>query len=89
MELRIDFPALPQGKTLMDMRRELDEILDDDGWLLTSGQEGTRGFVELELEDERMNPKHGILAVKHYLQQAGFDRATTIDLAGTPVGIFE
>lgn len=89
MELRIDFPVLPAGKTLPDMRRELDEILDDDGWLLTSGQEGSAGFIELELEDERMNPKHGILAVKHYLQQAGFDPATTIDLAGTPVGIFE
>ncbi len=89
MELRIDFPSLPAGKTLMDMRRELDEILDDDGWLLTSGQEGAAGFVELELEEERTNPKHGIVAVKHYLQRSGFDPATTIDLAGTPVGIFE
>ena len=89
MELRIDFHALPAGKTLADLRRELDEILDDDGWLLTSGQEGAAGFVELELEDEKINPKYGIMAVKHYLQQAGFDKATTIDLAGTPVGIFE
>lgn len=89
MELRIDFPSLPAGKTLTDLRRELDEILDDDGWLLTSGQEGAAGFVELELEDEKINPKYGIMAVKNYLQQAGFDKATTIDLAGTPVGIFE
>ncbi len=89
MELRIDFPALPQGKTLADLRRELDGILEDDGWLLTSGQTGAAGYVELELEDERMNPKHGILAVKHYLQRAGFSKETTIDLAGTPVGIFE
>ena len=51
MELRIDFPKLPGGKSLMDMRRELDEVLEDDGWLLASGQEGEAGFVELELED--------------------------------------
>ena len=36
MELRIDFPKLPEGKSLMDMRRELDEVLEDDGWLLRS-----------------------------------------------------
>ncbi len=89
MELRIDFPKLPQGKTLMDMKADLDAVLADDGWLLTSGQTGEQGFVELELEEERTNPKHGIVAVKHYLQKAGFDPATTIDLAGTPVGIFE
>ena len=89
MELRIDFPALPQGKDLAQMKAELDEVLADDGWLLGSGQSGPSGYVELELEDEKINPKYGIMAVKHYLQQAGFDKATTIDLAGTPVGIFE
>ena len=88
MELRIDFPSLPEGKDLMDMRRELDELLEDDGWLLTSGQTGESGFVELELEDEKVNPKYGILAVKHYLQRAGFVKETTIELAGTKTGIF-
>ena len=88
MELRIDFPALPAGKTLLDMRGDLDAVLEDDGWLLTSGQNGESGFVELELEDEKVNPKYGILAVKHYLQQAGFSEETTIELAGTRTGIF-
>jgi len=89
MELRIDFPALPQGKDLEEMKRELDTVLEDDGWLLASGRSSEGGFVELELEDEKMNPKYGILAVKNYLQKAGFDRATTIDLQGMKTGIFD
>lgn len=89
MELRIDFPRLPEGKTLAHMKAELDAVLADDGWLLTSGQTGEGGFVELELEDERMNPKYGILAVKNYLQKAGFDPYTTMDLQGTKTRIFD
>ena len=89
MELRIDFPKLPGGKSLMDMRRELDAVLEDDGWLLASGQEGEAGFVELELEDEKINPKYGIMAVKAYLQRAGFDKYTTMDLQGTKTRIFD
>ena len=45
--------------------------------------------VELDLEDERMNPKYGIMAVKSYLQRARFAPDTTIELAGVPVGIYE
>lgn len=89
MELRINYPKLPQGKTLMDIRNELDAVLEDDGWLLTSGENGGAGFIELDLEDEKVNPKYGIMAVKAYLQRAEFDPRTTIELAGTPVGIYE
>lgn len=89
MELRIDFPRLPENKTLEAMKAELDAVLEDDGWLLASGLAGEGGFVELELEDERMNPKYGILAVKNYLQRAGFDPYTTMDLQGTKSRIFD
>lgn len=89
MELRIDFPKLPENKTLTDVKAELDAVLEDDGWLLGSGQTGESGFVELELEDEKMNPKYGILAVKAYLQRESFDPATTIELAGTKTPIFD
>ena len=62
-------------------------LLEDDGFLLGSGPH----HIDIDLlgEDDNKNPKYGILTVKHYLQQAGFDKATTIELAGTPVGIFE
>lgn len=89
MELRIDFPKLPSGKDMTAMKAELDAILEDDGWLLGSGQSGEGGFVELELEDEKMNPKYGIMAVKAYLQREGYDPATTIELAGTKTPIFD
>ena len=42
-----------------------------------------------DVEDERANPKYGILTVKGYLQKAKFAPDTTIELAGVPVGIYE
>jgi len=89
MIIRVEFPALPAGRDLNKMRQELDAVLEDDGWLLGSGQTGAGGYVELELEDEKLNPKYGIMAVKAYLQRAGFDAETTMELNGAVVGIFE
>ena len=77
MELKILYTALPQGMDSGGLKRGLDEVLEDSGW------------VELELEDERQNPKYGILAVKHYLQRAALPPDTQIELAGTAVGIYE
>lgn len=85
MELIIHFKGLPDGMDLDGLKRGLDEVLEDDGWLTGSGAD----YVELELEDERMNPKYGIMAVKSYLQRARFAPDTTIELAGVPVGIYE
>lgn len=89
MELRIEFSTLPQGKDLDQVKRDLDTVLEDDGWLLGSGRAGEAGFVELELEDEKMNPKYGIMAVKNYLQKAGFSKETLLEIAGARIGIFE
>ena len=89
MELCIHFSHLPEGMELLDLQRKLDELLDDSGQIIGVRQAPGVCCVELELEDERANPKHGILAVKHYLQEATFDPDTTIELAGTPVGIYE
>ena len=61
------------------------ELLEEDGWLTGSGGD----YLKLELEDEKVNPKYGILTVKGYLQKARFAPDTTIELAGTPVGIYE
>ncbi len=89
MIIRVEFPALPAGRDLNKMRQELDAVLEDDGWLLGSGQTGAGGYVELELEDEKLNPKYGIMAVKNYLQKAGFAPETTMEIAGAVIGIFE
>ena len=85
MELLIHFTALPEGLTLEDVKAVLAGLLEDDGWLTASGP----AHIELELEDERVNPKYGILTVKGYLQKAKFAPDTTIELAGVPVGIYE
>jgi len=85
MDLKILYTALPEGMDQAALKRALDGVLEDDGWLTGSGE----GWVELELEDERRNPKYGILAVKHYLQQAAFPPDTQIELAGVAVGIYE
>ncbi len=85
MELIIHFNALPEHLTLDMVRADLADLLEDDGWLTGSGP----NHLELELEDEKVNPKYGILTVKNYLQTAKFAPDTTIELAGTPVGIYE
>ncbi|NCB63446.1 MAG: hypothetical protein EOM52_07500 [Clostridia bacterium] len=89
MELLIHFKTLPEGKTLDDVYGELDALLEDDGWFTDYSQGPDGGFMELELEDEKANPKYGILAVKSYLQNAGFAPDTTIELACVAVGIYE
>ena len=85
MELIIHFTALAEKLTLDMVKSDLAELLEDDGWLTGSGAD----YLELELEDEKVNPKYGILTVKGYLQKARFAPDTTIELAGTPVGIYE
>ena len=85
MELIIHFNTLPEHLTLDMVRADLANLLEDDGWLTGSGEK----HLELELEDEKVNPKYGILTVKNYLQKAQFAPDTSIELAGTPVGIYE
>ena len=85
MELYIHYQQLPQGKELADVVGELNEVLEDNGSVCG----GRQGRIDLDLEDEKVNPKYGILTVKGYLQKARFAPDTTIELAGTPVGIYE
>ena len=89
MVIKIHFPSLPQGRTLDIVKAELGDVLADDGWLLGSAEEGGSGYIELELEDEKMNPKYGILALKNYFQKAGFPKETAMEIASATVGIYE
>ena len=85
MELIIRYTTLPERLDLDKVKADLADLLEEDGWLTGSGS----GYFEMELEDEKVNPKYGILTVKNYLQKVGFPPDTAIELAGTPVGIYE
>lgn len=85
MEMYIHYKALPQGKDLRDVLGELDEVLDDAGSVCG----GEAGRIDLDLEDERANPKHAQMAVKAYLQRAQFPRDTTVEIGGMEIGVYE
>lgn len=85
MELYIHYKDLPNGMTLEDVVGELNEVLDDTG--VVCGGEDNR--LDLDLEDERVNPKHAQMAVKAYLQRAGFSKETAVEIGGMEIGIYE
>lgn len=85
MEMYIHYKALPEGKDLRDVLGELDEVLDDVGSVCG----GEAGRIDLDLEDERANPKHAQVAVKAYLQRAQFPRDTTVEIGGMEIGVYE
>jgi len=85
MELFIHYSALPEGKELPDVVEELNEVLEDSG--VVCG--GEPGRIDLELEDERANPKYAQMAVKAYLQRAAFAKDTTVEIGGMEIGIYE
>lgn len=85
MELYIHYKDLPEGLTLENFVGELNEVLDDTG--VVCGGEDNR--LDLDLEDERVNPKHAQMAVKAYLQRAGFSKETAVEIGGMEIGIYE
>ena len=85
MELYINYKELPEGLTLADFVGELNEVLDDTG--VVCGGEDNR--LDLDLEDEKVNPKHAQMAVKAYLQRAGFSKETAVEIGGMEIGIYE
>ena len=85
MEMYIHYNSLPEGKTLTDVVGELNEVLDDVGAVCG----GEAGRIDLDLEDERANPKHAQVAVKAYLQRAEFPRDTAVEIGGMEIGVYE
>lgn len=84
MDVFIHYTALPEDKELADIVEELNELLDDHGTVC--GGENNR--LDLDLDDENINPKYAQLAVKNYLQQVGFPMDTTLEIGGMEIGIY-
>ena len=85
MELYIHYQQLPQDTELADVGGALNEVLVDNGSVCG----GRQGRIDLDLEDERVNPKYAQIAVKAYLQRAGFSKETAIEIGGMEIGIYE
>ena len=47
------------------------------------------GRLDLDLENETVNPKYAQMAVKAYLQREKFARDTLIEIGGMEIGIYE
>ena len=89
MELYIHYTALPEGKKLEDIVEELNEVLDDHGVVCGGEDTDQGGRLDLDLEDERINPKYAQMAVKAYLQRAEFARDTKVEIGGMEIGVYE
>ena len=89
MEMYIHYTELPQDLPLTEVVGQLNEILDDTGAVSGGLNREMGGRIDLELEDERVNPKYAQMAVKAYLQRAGFARDTVIEIGGMEIGLYE
>ena len=85
MDIYIHYTTLPEGKTLPDVVGELNAVLEEDG-MVCGGEEGR---IDLELEDEKVNPKFAQMAVKAYLQREKFAPDTTVEIGCMEIGIYE
>lgn len=85
MDLFIHYTALPQGMALEDVVEGLNQVLEDGGAVCGGGA----GRLDLDLEDEKANPKFAQMAVKAYLQRASFAKDTKIEIGGMEIGIYE
>lgn len=88
MDLFIHYHSLPEGKKLEDMVEELNAVLDDHG-VVCGGEEYVEGGrLDLDLEDENINPKYAQMAVKAYLQREKFPADTMVEIGGMEIGIY-
>ena len=89
MDIYIHYRTLPEGKGLDDIVGELNEVLDDHGVVCGGEDTAEGGRLDLDLEDEKINPKYAQMAVKAYLQRTNFAKDTKIEIGGMEIGIYE
>ena len=88
MELYVHYTALPEGMTLADVVEGLNEVMDEGGVVCGGLEQEQSGRIDMELEDEKMNPKVAQGAVKTYVQRVGFPKDTVIELGGMKINAY-
>ena len=90
MDVYIHFKSLPQDKTLDEIENGLFDAMDGKGIVNGGSFDGTGGHIELELQDEddNVNPKYAQLGVKAYLQQMQFPKDTLIEFGGMEIPLY-
>ncbi len=89
MDLFIHYSSLPHGKQLPDLVEELNQVMDSHGLVCGGTGDERGGRLDLDLEDETINPKYAQMAIKAYLQREGFAQDTLIEIGGMEIGIYE
>lgn len=90
MDVYIHFQSLPQGKSLEEVESSLFDVMDGKGIVNGGSFDGTSGRIELELQDEddNVNPKYAQLSVKACLQQMQFPKDTLIEFGGMEIPLY-
>lgn len=90
MELFIHYTDLPAGMSLEDVVEGLNEAMDDGGVVNGGQAEGVRGGrIDIEIEDEKHNPKLAMTAVKSYVMRVDFPRDTVIELGAMNINAYD
>ena len=89
MDLYVHYTALPAGMALEDVVEGLNEMMEDGGVVCGGLSDDRGGRIDMELEEEKMNPKVAQGAVKTYVQRVGFPRDTLIELGGMTINAYE
>ena len=89
MDMFVHYTALPADLAIEDVVEQLNQALDDGGvvnggYVLEHG-----GRIDMDLEEEKINPKLAQNAVKTYLKRARFPEDTRIELGGMLIGLYE
>ena len=89
MDLYIHYSALPEGMALEDVVDGLNEVMEDGGVVCGGLTIGCGGRIDMDLEEEKMNPKLAQGAVKAYVQRVCFPRDTAIELGGMSINAYD
>lgn len=90
MIIYVHFSEIPKDMTLTQVELGLAEALDEDGIVIGSALQNSKGRIDIELkdEDDNANPKYAQLTVKSYLQSIQFPKSTNIEIGGMEISLY-